>query len=95
MTYEPGIKATLAYRNDDKQREHLARQIVEALVAIPLFSADKEVLFHADPHAGNIYVDQQARHLILYDWALTSRLGIEERRRIILLFLGLYLRDDT
>lgn len=94
MTYEPGIKATLAYRDDDKQREQLARQIVEALVAIPLFSADKEVLFHADPHAGNLYVDQQARHLILYDWALTGRLGIEERRRIILLFLGLYLRDE-
>lgn len=94
MTYEPGTKATLAYRNDARQRDQLARQIVEALVAIPLFSADKDVLFHADPHAGNIYVDQETRHLILYDWALTGRLGIEERRRIILLFLGLYLRDQ-
>ncbi len=95
MSYEPGHKATTAHRNNNKQREQLVAQIVEALVAIPLFSSDEDVLFHADPHAGNVYVDQEQQHVILYDWALTGRLGLEERRRIILLLLSLYLRDEA
>jgi len=95
MTYEPGTKVTAAYRNDQQKRKQLTRQIVEALVAVPLFSAEQDVLFHADPHAGNLYVDQQAQQLILYDWALTGRLSVDERRHIIFLFLALYLRDEN
>ncbi len=95
MSFEPGVKVTAAFNNRKMKRSALAEQIVEALIAIPLFSGDEDVLFHADPHAGNLYVDEQTQQLILFDWAMTGRLNADERRKIVLLFLALFLRDKA
>lgn len=90
MTFSRGIKVT-----DTKRNIHgLAEKIVEALVAIPLFSTDKEAVFHADPHAGNLLFDQGSGKIIIFDWALTERMNLEHRRRIVMLLSSMALRDE-
>src|SRR4051794_8027514 len=54
MSEEQGVKITLATRRMSSwKRSRLSEKLVEALVALPLFSAESDALFHADPHAGN------------------------------------------
>jgi ubiquinone biosynthesis protein len=94
MSQERGVKITAAAaRMSMKQRSGLAEQLVQALVAIPLFSSDHEALFHADPHAGNLLYDRERGEIIVLDWALTERLGATQRRHLALLLMSLALRD--
>jgi predicted unusual protein kinase regulating ubiquinone biosynthesis (AarF/ABC1/UbiB family) len=94
MTEEKGVKVTEAFSQDPFRRIEVAARIVEALLAIPLFSQEEEAIFHADPHAGNLFVDEKARELVLFDWALTERLSREERRQLVLLVLAVALRNE-
>lgn len=94
MTEERSVKVTDAYAYEPQRRDEIARKLVEALVAIPLFSDEAESSFHADPHAGNLRLDVETGDLVILDWALTGSLSIEERRGLILLFLALPLRDE-
>jgi predicted unusual protein kinase regulating ubiquinone biosynthesis (AarF/ABC1/UbiB family) len=65
------------------------------LLAVPLFAPEQEAVFHADPHAGNLFCNQQTGEVILLDWALTQRLSREERRQLVRLMLGVVLRDEA
>jgi ubiquinone biosynthesis protein len=65
------------------------------VIAIPLFAPVGDVLFHADPHAGNLLYDRRSSELIILDWALTERLTIRQRRQLALLFLMIFLRDPV
>ena len=87
MTAEDGVKVTDACRRFPIRRRRIAEQLVEALIAIPLFSRDEVAIFHADPHAGNLLYDAPNRELIVLDWALAERLGLAERRQLVLLTL--------
>src|SRR5262249_54446423 len=49
----------------------LAPVVAQALIGQPLFSSRAHALFHADPHAGNLFVTSQGRLGIL-DWSLTG-----------------------
>lgn len=95
MSYEQGIKVTAEFASKKSERNLLASRIVEALIAMPLFAVEEEAIFHADPHAGNLFVDENTHELILFDWALTERLDFEQRRKIILLISALTLRDGN
>ncbi len=94
MTEERSVKITNAFRDDPQRRRGLARRLVESLVARPLFSTEEISPFHADPHVGNLRVDQATGDIVLLDWALTGALTISERRSLILLFVALPLRDE-
>ncbi len=85
MTEETGVKVTDAFRRSPIRRSRIAGQIVEALIAVPLFSSRKESTFHADPHAGNLLYDEPNRELIVLDWALAESLSLEARRRLVML----------
>ena len=85
MTEETGVKVTDAFRHSPIRRSRIAGQIVEALIAVPLFSSRKESTFHADPHAGNLLYDEPNRELIVLDWALAESLSLEARRRLVML----------
>jgi ubiquinone biosynthesis protein len=74
-------------------RRRVAEQLIEALIAAPLFAAQGESMFHADPHAGNLLYDPRTRELVIVDWALTERLSHEQQRHLALLFLAIGLRD--
>ena len=66
---------------------------MENLFAIPLFSPAGDVIFHADPHAGNLLYDKSSDQLTILDWALTERLSRDQRRHLALMFLMLALRN--
>jgi ubiquinone biosynthesis protein len=93
MTAEYGVKVTDAFRQAPLWRRRVASQIVEALIAGPIFSDQDDALFHADPHAGNLLYDEDRQELIVLDWALTGRLNREERRQVVRLMIAMTFRD--
>ena len=96
LTEEPGTKVTsAAARLSLSGREKLAEQLVEALIAVPLFAAAPVAIFHGDPHAGNLLYNNRTRELTIIDWALRERLDREQRRHLSLLFLMVSLRDPV
>ncbi len=96
LTEEPGIKVTsAAARLPAARRQKVAEQLVEALVAVPLFSSTPDAIFHGDPHAGNLLYNNKTGELVILDWALRERLSREQRRHLALLFLMVSLRDPV
>ena len=96
LTEEPGIKVTsAAARLPAARRRKVAEQLVEALVAVPLFSSTPDAIFHGDPHAGNLLYNNKTGELVILDWALRERLSREQRRHLALLFLMVSLRDPV
>jgi ubiquinone biosynthesis protein len=96
MSEESGGKVTnVASHMPSWQRKKMAEQILESLVAVPLFASEKESVFHGDPHAGNLLYDREHGELVIVDWALRERLSREQRRHLALLFLTVSLRDPV
>jgi ubiquinone biosynthesis protein len=94
LTEERGIKVTnAAERVPPARRRQIAEQLIEALVAYPLFSAQQDVIFHGDPHAGNLLYNNRTGELTIIDWALRERLSRDQRRQLALLFAMVGLRD--
>ena len=75
MSEESGVKVTDAFPRSPIRRARIAEQLIEALIAVPLFSGKDPSVFHADPHAGNLLYDEPNRELVVLDWALAERLG--------------------
>jgi ubiquinone biosynthesis protein len=96
LTEEHGIKVTnAAARLSATGRRKVAEQLIEALVAVPLLSAQKDAIFHGDPHAGNLLYHNRTGELTMIDWALRERLSRVQRRHLALLFLMVSLRDPV
>lgn len=94
MSEERGVKITLAARHmNAARRRSLAEQLVRALIATPMFATERDTVFHADPHAGNVLYDDRTSEIVLLDWALAGTLTLEQRRHLTLLFLMVLLRD--
>lgn len=94
LTEESGAKITTAVaRLSVRRKRQVAEQLLEALLAVPLFSAVPEAVFHGDPHAGNLMYNRRTGELVILDWALRERLDREQRRHLALLFLMVSLRD--
>jgi ubiquinone biosynthesis protein len=69
---------------DDRRR--LADLLVEALLARPIFAQASPALFHADPHAGNLFLTDDHR-LALLDWSLVGSLGGPQRVALVQILL--------
>ena len=96
LTEERGIKVTnAAARLPTAWRRRIAEQLVQALIAVPLLSAQEDAIFHGDPHSGNLLYDRHTGTLTILDWALREHLSRDQRRHLALLFLMLSLRDTT
>jgi ubiquinone biosynthesis protein len=96
LTEERGIKVTDAVvRMPAWRRAEIAGQLIDALIAVPLFAPEGDSLFHADPHAGNLLYDSRTSELTILDWALTERLTLEQRKNLAMLFLMIVLRDPV
>lgn len=93
MTEETGVKVTSAFRRSPIRRRRIAAQVIEALIAVPLFSSQEDAIFHADPHAGNLLYDPPNRELIVLDWALAERLSLRSRRHLVMLAAMAVLRS--
>jgi len=96
MSEEYGAKVTEAVAHlSAMRRGQVAEQLIEALIAVPLFANQESALFHADPHAGNLFYDSESGELIILDWALTECLSREQRRHLALLVFMAGLRDPV
>ncbi len=73
-------------------RRRLARSVVEALIAAPVWSGASRALFHSDPHAGNLMIDREGR-LVPLDWCLASHLDLVARAAIARVLVGALARD--
>ncbi len=94
LTEEFGQKITSAAAGlPASRRKQISDQLVEALVAVPLFSSRENAIFHGDPHAGNLLYDTRTGQLTIIDWALRERLNRDQRRHLALLLLMVNLRD--
>ncbi|MBZ5609206.1 MAG: hypothetical protein LAP38_13165 [Acidobacteriia bacterium] len=93
MSDEKGVKVTDVFPGRPYLRRRVAEQLVEALVTVPLLSRDPQVVFHADPHAGNLLYDEEAGKIVVLDWALMEQLSRELRRHLALLVIMTVLRN--
>jgi ubiquinone biosynthesis protein len=94
MSEETGVKVTAAVRRSSIRRARIANQLIEALIAEPLFSGNDPSVFHADPHAGNLLYDEANRELVILDWALAEHLSLKSRRHLMLLAIMMTLRNQ-
>jgi predicted unusual protein kinase regulating ubiquinone biosynthesis (AarF/ABC1/UbiB family) len=92
MEYIPGIKITDIAALDARGIDRAALVIrIHRLFFKMLL---RHSLFHADPHPGNISVeDNKEARLILYDFGMVGRLDNETRLKLIRLYLGLLDKD--
>ena len=94
MTEARGKKVTDAVAHMPRwRRTRVSELLIEAFLAVPLFSSEKDAMFHADPHAGNLLYDKRTGDLTILDWALTEHVNREERRHLAMLFFMTALRD--
>ncbi len=82
-----GIKVTDAANLSERRCRRLANTVIDALIARPVWSPKETALFHADPHAGNLFFTTDERLAIL-DWSLAGHLGKKERIHVMQLMLG-------
>jgi hypothetical protein len=87
------VKVTDAVVRPKQLRVRVAERLAEALVAVPALTRKDDLIFHADPHAGNLLYDQRRGELVILDWALTGRLTLAQRRGVLMLVLMTMLRD--
>jgi ubiquinone biosynthesis protein len=86
-----GRKVT-EHGGDAAGRRGLPDLLVEALIARPIFARDSRAPFHADPHAGNLFLTDD-RRLAVLDWSLVGWLGDAERVGVVQLLLAATLLD--
>lgn len=68
-------------------KRRIAETLVESLLADVLFSKNEMAIFHADPHAGNIFATRDGR-VALLDWSLIGRLTKRQRISLCKIILG-------
>jgi predicted unusual protein kinase regulating ubiquinone biosynthesis (AarF/ABC1/UbiB family) len=92
LEYIPGTKITDIAVLDAKgiNREELVISIHHIFFKMLL----RHSIFHADPHPGNISVDDNGT-IILYDYGMVGRLDNETRVRLVRLYLGLIEKDPS
>jgi ubiquinone biosynthesis protein len=66
--------------------------VARALVARPLFAHGESVIFHCDPHAGNLMHAADGRLAIL-DWSLVARLAETERTLLTQIMIAAIMFD--
>jgi ubiquinone biosynthesis protein len=94
LTHENGVKVTEAKAYPPAVRERIATRLAETLLAIPALSPGEHVLYHADPHAGNLLYHRRTDELVILDWALTEHLTRRQRRNVLILIAMVMLRDE-
>lgn len=77
MEYVDGAKITIDDDDADSARARAA-DVLDSLISRVVFSRRDETMFHADPHAGNLFATKDGRVAIL-DWALVGRLTKRQR----------------
>uniref|UniRef100_A0A0D6QZ17 ABC1 atypical kinase-like domain-containing protein n=1 Tax=Araucaria cunninghamii TaxID=56994 RepID=A0A0D6QZ17_ARACU len=94
MEYVPGIKINRISALDELgvDRQKLARYAVESYLEQIL----RHGFFHADPHPGNIAVDDaNGGRLIFYDFGMMGSINTNVREGLLETFYGVYEKDPN
>jgi len=82
-----GTKVTDAGHLSERARRNLAGLVLRELVAKPIWSTRPQAIFHADPHAGNLFYTDDGRLAVL-DWSLVGHLNKSEREQTAQIVMG-------
>jgi ubiquinone biosynthesis protein len=82
-----GTRVTDTEHLSDGARKELAGLVLKELVAKPIWNTEPRPIFHADPHAGNLFYTDDGRLAIL-DWSLAGYLDKTEREQTAQIVLG-------
>jgi ubiquinone biosynthesis protein len=82
-----GVKVTEHGLQSESEASRLARLVLQALIARPIFTKSSNALFHGDPHAGNLFLANDGRLAIL-DWSLVGSFRESELVALVQLILG-------
>ncbi|MBX7222654.1 MAG: hypothetical protein K1Y36_22090, partial [Blastocatellia bacterium] len=93
MEFLEGEKVTSAAVKFPAQRKRIAELVLDKLILAVLFHEKEHALFHADPHAGNVFYSVESDELVLFDWGLSCTLSREIRRELVQLILGFILNE--
>jgi ubiquinone biosynthesis protein len=88
-----GGKVTERHLDSAVESHRVARLVVEAMIARPIFGKADLALFHGDPHAGNLFLTPDSRLAIL-DWSLVGTLGERERIALVQITLAALTLDS-
>jgi ubiquinone biosynthesis protein len=88
-----GRKVTEVAALSPSDRKRLSNLVVESLLASPFWSERDEAVFHADPHAGNLFLTDDNRLAVL-DWSLVTRMGKERRIQMMQMLLAAMTLDE-
>ncbi len=94
MEFLDGLKVTIAANRFPESRRRIAELVLDKLVISVLFNMHDEALFHADPHAGNLFYSKENDELVLFDWGLSCTLKRSNRCELVQLILGFILNDQ-
>jgi ubiquinone biosynthesis protein len=94
MEYVPGVKVTDRDAAPAWRRPALFLSAVGALLGDVLFSREESVLFHGDPHAGNLLATPDGRLGVL-DWSLAGRLTADDRLNLAQMLVGAWALDKA
>jgi ubiquinone biosynthesis protein len=75
-------------------RRKLADTIIRALLARPIWSKVSQAVFHADPHAGNLFATSDGRLGVL-DWSLVGHLTKDDRVQLTQILIGAFTLDAS
>jgi ubiquinone biosynthesis protein len=75
-------------------RRRLAVTIIDSLLAKPFWSTEPMAIFHADPHAGNLFATDDGR-LSIVDWALIVEFSMQQRAAVVQAMLGALTLDEA
>ncbi|POZ54812.1 putative protein kinase UbiB [Lysinibacillus sphaericus] len=78
------------FRRQNIDRSQFARTILYSFFEQMLFSG----IFHADPHPGNVYIDETDGVPILLDFGAVGRLGATQQEGLKLFLLGIQQNDS-
>jgi ubiquinone biosynthesis protein len=86
MSRVDGVKITAA-PDDRARRRRLFDAAVRSLVSGVVLSKESTMMFHGDPHAGNLMATDDGQ-LALLDWSLAGELTSVDRRALAQIALG-------
>lgn len=90
MEYSTGVMMDVRHPRDAATRRRLAADLMRLFLA----NVFEHGVFHADPHAGNVFVLEDGR-LCFHDFGALGRLNPRDQENLRQLFLAIVARDST
>ncbi|MFF2178278.1 ABC1 kinase family protein [Lysinibacillus sp. NPDC058147] len=82
--------ATSEFNRLENNRRQFARTVLYSFIEQMLVSG----IFHADPHPGNIHIDEMDGTPILLDFGAVGRLGAKQQEGLKLILMGIHLNNS-